>query len=77
MTDAPINKNDENEMDTVLKRALHYVECYALHWPDSGASDVAEELRQEIQNFDKACTLSSTATPLGSGCDSDSVIYAG
>lgn len=38
----------ENEMDTVLKRALHYVQCYTMHWPTSGASDVAEELRQEI-----------------------------
>lgn len=38
----------ENKMDTVLERALHYVECYALYWPNSGAEDVAEELRQEI-----------------------------
>ena len=38
----------ENKMDTVLKRALYYVECYALYWPNSGAEGVAEELRQEI-----------------------------
>ncbi|MGI9307221.1 MAG: AAA family ATPase [Gammaproteobacteria bacterium] len=42
-------KPDENEMDTTLKRALHYVECYHSHWPTSGARYVAEELRQAIK----------------------------
>lgn len=39
---------DENEMDTVLKRALHYLECYAALYPLSGADAVETELRQLI-----------------------------
>jgi hypothetical protein len=35
----------ENTMQTLTERALHYVECYALHFPNSGAGDVADELR--------------------------------
>ena len=52
----------ENEMNTVLKRALHYVQCYAVHWPTSGASDVAEELRQEIAAQDEASEMAARRT---------------
>ena len=38
----------ENNMDTVLKRALHYVECYDMHFPQSGADAVVAELRADI-----------------------------
>ncbi|MEE8597936.1 MAG: hypothetical protein V3S69_00160 [Dehalococcoidales bacterium] len=31
-------------MNTVLQRALHYVECYHLQFPHSGAGTVAVEL---------------------------------
>jgi hypothetical protein len=34
----------ENDMSTPIHRALHYVECYALFFPHSGAKDVAQEL---------------------------------
>lgn len=33
-----------NDMSTPIHRALHYVECYALHFPYSGAEDIALEL---------------------------------
>ena len=39
----------ENSMDTVLKRALHYVECYDLQFPTSGAGWVAAELKALIE----------------------------
>jgi hypothetical protein len=41
----------ENEMDTLLKRALHYTQCYDMHFPTSGASDVIKELIEEIHRL--------------------------
>ena len=39
-----------NDMSTPIHRALHYVKCYALHFPDSGARDVAEELLSLLES---------------------------
>ena len=38
----------KNEMTTLLRRALHYVECYQDQFPSSGAKFVAEELFERI-----------------------------
>ena len=34
----------ENDMSTPVHRALHYVQCYALRFPTSGADEVTLEL---------------------------------
>lgn len=47
----------KNEMDTVLKRALHYVECYSLQFPHSGAQDVVIELQNEITKVNNTSLL--------------------
>ena len=39
-----------NDMSSPVHRALHYVKCYALHFPDSGARDVAEELLSLLES---------------------------
>lgn len=38
----------ENEMDTVLKRALHHLECYAALYHSSPVDEVVTEVRQLI-----------------------------
>lgn len=46
-----------NQMDTPLERALHYVECYAMHFPTSGADGVAKELKELIEALDAIAPL--------------------
>jgi len=41
--------NFDNDMSTPTRRALHYVHCYHLHFPNSGALDVALELLEIAQ----------------------------
>ena len=43
-----------NDMMTIEQKALHYVECYDLHFPDSGAGEVAKELRKSIEAAQQA-----------------------
>lgn len=33
-----------NNMNTVNEKSLHYIQCYALLFPDAGAAEVAAEL---------------------------------
>jgi len=49
--------SSENLMDSPLHIALHYVQCYGLHFPDSDAKSVAAELVEIIENMDVLSTV--------------------
>ena len=56
-----------NDMSTPIHRALHYVECYALHFPDSGARDVAEELLSLLENRPTPVAAEAACAPANAG----------
>ena len=62
-----------NDMSTPIHRALHYVECYALHFPDSGARDVAEELLSLLENRLTPVAAEDACAPDGDGDSEDRV----
>ena len=60
-----------NDMSSPIHRALHYVKCYALHFPDSGASDVAEELLSLLENGLTPVAPDAASRPAGDGDDAN------
>jgi len=41
-------KND-NDMNTLYGRMMYYMECFYLHYPNSGVGDVIAELKTKIK----------------------------
>lgn len=58
MNDFEMEINEfENDMSTPIHRALHYVECYELQFPGSGARQTATELRSILQSKSRPTPL--------------------
>ena len=60
-----------NDMSSPIHRALHYVECYALHFPDSGARDVAQELLSLLENRLTPVAAEAASVTASEGDDTD------